>query len=518
VGETEREKARITEESNRNKEKDLEKGDKETEPRGQQPQRKSTSQREFDEKFLVTLKGRDQLNPHNWGVTYRWFLTGLVGLFVLNATFASSGPSQLTPSIIAHFGVSREVGVLTIALFVSGYCVGPLLWGPLSERYGRKLVFIVAFLPYTCFQVGCALAPNIGSLLVFRFLGGCFAASPLTNSGGVIADLWDADRRGIAMAIFSLAPFAGPAIAPIVSGALEVTGSSWRWIFWILCIFAGVCLGFIIVLLPETYVPYLLHKEAKKLRKETGDDRWHSANEHPDHKVTLKETLDHTILKPFIMIFQEPMLLVLTLYLSFVYGIVYLLFEAIPIIFQEYHGWNAVEGGLAFLALPIGGAIAVVLYGLTFNRTYMKKHHALKGKMVPPEERLKPLMLAAPAFAISFFWVGWTYYPSINPVSPLLAVTLMGFAILYMFLSIFNYLIDTYLASAASALAINTVCRSAFGAGFPLFATQMYIKLGVPGASSLLGGLAILFLPAPFILYKYGKKIREMSKNAMVLD
>lgn len=89
----------------------------------------------------------------------------------------------------------------------------------------------------------------------------------------------------------------------------------------------------------------------------------------------------------------------------------------------------------------------------------MRKHHELQGKMVPPEERLKPLMVAAPAFAASFFWsafllhrlrvsglilfassVGWTYYPSINPASPLLAVALMGFAILFMFLSIFNYL------------------------------------------------------------------------------
>lgn len=77
---------------------------------------------------------------------------------------------------------------------------------------------------------------------------------------------------------------------------------------------------------------------------------------------------------------------------------------------------------------------------------------------------------------------------------------------------------DSYLASAASALAINTVVRSAFGAGFPLFATQMYNRLGVPGASSLLGGLALVFLPAPFLLYKYGRKIRAMSKNAMVLD
>lgn len=159
---------------------------------------------------------------------------------------------------------------------------------------------------------------------------------------------------------------------------------------------------------------------------------------------------------------------------------------------------------------------------------------------------------------------GWTYYKSINPVSPILAVVLLGFDILWMFLSIFNYLVrlpmrlpmlvkhplifcllplcgfsrisrlipivsltstlthrthtDSALlpvANAASALAINTVCRSAFGAGFPLFASQMYAKLGTPGASSLLGGLALVFMPAPFVLYKYGKKIRSLSKNAM---
>lgn len=76
----------------------------------------------------------------------------------------------------------------------------------------------------------------------------------------------------------------------------------------------------IVFLLPETYVPYILHKEAKRLRKETGDDRWHSPSEHPDHKVSISETLHHTVLKPFIMLVQEPMLFALTLYLSFVYG------------------------------------------------------------------------------------------------------------------------------------------------------------------------------------------------------
>lgn len=84
---------------------------------------------EQEDPFLVTLKGREHINPHTWNSTYRWFLTALGGVFVLNATFASSAPSQLLPSIIGHFHVSEEVGILTIALFVAGYCVGPLFWG-----------------------------------------------------------------------------------------------------------------------------------------------------------------------------------------------------------------------------------------------------------------------------------------------------------------------------------------------------------------------------------------------------
>lgn len=160
-------------------------------------------------------------------------------------------------------------------------------------------------------------APNIGALIVFRFLGGCFASAPLTVSGGVIADLWDADRRGDALAIFALMPFAGPALAPIVSGFMQVTGTAWYWIFWVLLAFAGLCGILFFFLLPETYVPYILHLEAKRLRKETGDNRWHAPLDKPV-PGGLKATLNRTIMKPFIMIVEEPMLAVITLYMSLV--------------------------------------------------------------------------------------------------------------------------------------------------------------------------------------------------------
>ncbi len=190
------------------------------------------------------------------------------------STFASSAPSGIVGQLIEEFSLSTEVAVLTISLFVAGYCVGPLVWGPLSEQLGRKPVFVVSFFVYTLFQVACALAPNTGALLAFRFIGGTFAAAPLANSGyvvslrhagcseystcffhsAVIADIWDAETRGKALAIFTLAPFAGPSLGPTVSGFITVAGASWKWMFWVQTIFAGVCLIGIIFTLPETYV------------------------------------------------------------------------------------------------------------------------------------------------------------------------------------------------------------------------------------------------------------------------
>jgi MFS family permease len=101
----------------------------------------------------------------------------------LNTTFASSAPSGALGPLIEEFHLSEETASLTISLFVAGYCFGPLLWGPLSETYGRKPVFLWPFVFYTIFQIGNAVAPNTAALLIFRFLGGFFAAAPLTNAG-----------------------------------------------------------------------------------------------------------------------------------------------------------------------------------------------------------------------------------------------------------------------------------------------------------------------------------------------
>ncbi|KAE9393585.1 MFS general substrate transporter [Gymnopus androsaceus JB14] len=464
------------------------------------------------DKYLVAFDVDDPKNPLNWSKARRWYLTMFASLLVLNATLASSAPTGITQAWIDEFHMSEEVAALTISLFVAGYCVGPLLWGPLSEEFGRRPVFVGSFLVYTIFQMAMAVSQNTASLLVFRFIGGTFAAAPLTNSGALISDIWDARTRGQAMAIFTLAPFAGPSLAPAISGFMYVSGVSWRWVFWLLTIFAGVCWLLIVFTLPETFGPILLVQKARQKRKETGDNRYYAPME--VIKKTIGQRVENILARPFRMLIQEPMLLAATVYMSFVYGCLYLLFEAYPIVFTEGHKFNAGISGLMFLPLMIGGAIAVALYVLIFNPRYEKEIARCAPNPVPPEFRMEIIAIAGPIYAASFFWFAWTSSPSISFWAPLMAGGGMGFGISWIFVSLFNYIIDTYLMMAASALAACTVIRSLFGAGFPLFANQMYARLGPEWASTLLGFLALAMVPIPFVFMKFGATLRAKSKNA----
>ncbi|KAK0439463.1 major facilitator superfamily domain-containing protein [Desarmillaria tabescens] len=381
---------------------------------------------------------------------HKWFVTILCA-------------SGIVDQIIKDFGISMEVATLMISLFVAGYCVGPIFWGPLSEEFGRRPVFIG-------FQIGMAkLADNTASLLIFRFIGGAFAACPLTNSGAVISDIWDTRTRGKAIAIFAVAPFSRA--CPRTYSCRIYICVSWCWLFCVLTIFAGVCWVLIIVAIPETY-------------------------------RTLAQQVTHVLTR-------KPMLMASTLYLSFVYGCVYILFEAYPIVFTEGHGFNAGISGLMFLPVMLGSITAVIGYLIIWHPRYEKEMARCAPDPVAPEYRLHMTMYASPLFAVSLLTDVIFQFPSVSYWAPLMAGYAMGFAISWIFLSFLNYIIDTYLMVAASALAANTVCRSLFGAAFPLFAT-----LGAHLASSLLGFIALAMVPLPLLFIKYGHILRMKSKYA----
>jgi len=459
--------------------------------------------------FLVDFDGPNDLgNPKNWTTKRRWGITIAMGLLVFTVTFASSIFSVNILVVQEQFDTDLVTATLGVALFVLGFSFGPIVFGPMSEVIGRKPPLFIGFALFAIFQIPVALAQNIATICVGRFLGGFFASAPLAVVGGALADLWDPIPRAYAICVFAAGGFAGPVAGPIVGGFITESHLGWRWTSWITLIMAGLTgtIGFFVV--PETSAARILQLRAAKLRKDTGNTQYHSSAD--QNKLTINTVVNVYLFRPFIMIVEEPILTAVTSYMSFLYGIVYLLFEAFPVSFHEQRGWSLGVSQLPFAAFIVGILLGAGLIAYStatnFTRSFIKH-----GKAIP-EERLPPMIIGAIALPIGLFWFAWTSDPKISWVPQVLATVLIGLGCMVPFWQGISYLIDCYGFYANSAIAINTLIRSLAGAFFPLFTHAMYHKLGVAWATSLLGFLCVAFLPVPILFYVYGSKIRAKSK------
>jgi DHA1 family multidrug resistance protein-like MFS transporter len=451
-------------------------------------------------------------NPKNWSNARRWYITVVSVMLVVNATFASSSPSGALagPNGIAeHFHVSVEAAGLVITLFLLGYCFGPLFWAPLSEFFGRRWIFYISFTLYLIFNFLCAWAPNFGALLVGRFLTGTFASSPLSNAPGVLVDIWGPIERGNAMALFSMMTFVGPALGPVIGGFLELK-EDWRWTFYVLLWLAGGT-ELLMFTIPETHPATVLLNKAKRIRalKIPGFENVQTPAEAANQ--SLVQIFKVALSRPW-KILIDPISLLVAIYMSVIYALLYMLFTIYPIIFQQKRGWNAGVGELPLIGTAIGAVIGGLLIFATSARD---KRRMLAGHKSVPEDRLLVAMAGGLLFPVTMFWFAWTgEYNSVHWIVPTIAGVFLTTSIVLIFVAYLNYLTDTYLMFAASALAANTVCRSAAGAAAPLFTQYMFDSLGVGGGGSLIGGIAALLAPIPFIFYRYGGAIRERSKFA----
>lgn len=463
-----------------------------------------------EDPYVVQWLDNDPRNPMLWSQLKKWTITAMVATSTLAIALCSSAYSGTVNQLVMDLKMSEEVATLGVSLFVLGFAIGPLLWAPLSEMFGRQIVFTVSYCGLTVFNAGCTGAKNKQTLVILRLLAGSFGSSPLTNAGGVIADMFPATQRGLATSLFAVAPFLGPVIGPIIGGFLGMT-RGWKWVLGLLAIVAGAFWIIGTLFIPETYAPRLLRKRAQRLTQITGKV-YVSKLEKDRPPMTVPQLLRTSLLRPWQLLFMEPIVLLLSIYMAIVYGTLYMLFSAFPIVFEQHRHWNQGVGSLSFLGVMIGMLLAAV-YNIWDNSRYIKIAHKYKG-FAPPEARLPPSLLASVCLPVGLFWFAWTNSPSIHWLSPIAACIPFGFGMVLVFVAVLNYLIDSYTIFAASVLAANSVLRSIFGAVFPLFTTYMYRNLGIHWASCIPAFLALLCVPFPFIFYKYGSAIRSKCRYA----
>ncbi|KAH8744839.1 hypothetical protein F5883DRAFT_654900 [Diaporthe sp. PMI_573] len=157
----------------------------------------------------------------------------------------------------------------------------------------------------------------------------------------------------------------------------------------------------------------------------------------------------------------------------------------------------------------LGGVVVMV------DTRIRRKKVERDGKRMEPEDGLPLAIIGGVGFAVTMFCFAWTAeYNSIHWAVPTLAGCFLATSLMLIFVAYLTYLVDVYVQYDASAIAANTIVRSACGASAPLFTNYMFHALGVDGGGSLIGGVATVLAIIPFLFYRYGKRIRIRSKFA----
>ncbi|KAF9252408.1 hypothetical protein DTO006G1_3156 [Penicillium roqueforti] len=467
-----------------------------------------------DDPYIIDYLHNDHQDAMNFSNGRKWAISILQSLSTFVVTFSSSVYVSGIGGIEQQFNVSEEVATLGLSLFVLGFAVGPLIWAPLSEMYGRKSIYVISFMAYTAFSVAAACSPNIAALLVLRFFASAFGSSSMTNTGGVIADMFSKTQRGVATGFFVTAPFLGPALGPLAGGFLAEK-QGWRWPLGLIAIMAGVVSIITMLITPETYAPLILQRRAEALSRVTGRVYVSRINAGKPPKTFSQELLI-SLTRPWILLFREPIVLLTSLYVAIIYGTLYMFFAGFPIVFQYTRGWSQGIAGLPFIGVAIGVCLATLAAGVD-NKRYVRlcKEIDAGGGTVEPEARLSTAMVGSFVVPIGLFMFAWTTYPSVHWIVPIIGAVFFSCGLVMVFISLMSYLIDSYTVYAASVMAANSVVRSLFGTAFPLFTTQMYEKLGNQWASSIPAFLVLACVPFPFLFYKYGPQIRSKCKYSL---
>jgi MFS family permease len=304
----------------------------------------------------------------------------------------------------------------------------------------------------------------------------------------------------------------------------------WRWTFWLLAILGGFC-GFIAVLvLRETHPKVLLKRKAAHLRANTGNPNWRSRLE---STLSPRQALLQVLIRPAMLLVRSPILFVISLYVALVFGVMYLLFTTFTSVFEGQYGFSTSISGLTYLGLGVALLISMVLFNLLNGRVQTARMKAESVQQPRPEYRLLLMIWFSPFVAGGLFLYGWTVYYKVHWFVPILGTSLMGFGAFFVIVSflilIFTasicvtnifltqtpaqlYLIDVFGSeAAASALGANNLLRYISSTFLPIAGPAMYSSLNYGWGNTLLGLIALAFVPAPVLFYKYGEQLRAKA-------
>ncbi|KAL9115320.1 MAG: hypothetical protein Q9227_000641 [Pyrenula ochraceoflavens] len=504
-------------------------------------------------------------SPFLWSSTRKNTVLLLSLAISIFAAYSAGSYTIPAPYLEAKFNISSVAYLTGITAFCLGFGSAPMFLAPFSEINGRRPVFIASAILFLVSIFGCGATDSFAGMIVARVFVGIGASTFATMVGGILSDVYETRERNTPMALYSGTVLLGTGLGPLMSGFI-VEGVGWRWVFYVHGIIVGVLTVAATLLFKETRGSVLLSRKAKvlnrwyeKLEKEgyegmvcegDGEDgeksrvqriRWKVKSD--EERASLLTTIAISLYRPFHLLFTEPVVFFFSLWAAFAWGVLYLQFDAIPLIYQSVHHFSLSSAGAVFASTCIGSLLATLLSIIQepLARRYFAQYRTnitttttedsiqkpnnppltLRSRLAnllcshTPESRLAyacPTSLLLPLGLLLFSLTSPT--PSIHWALPTFALILATIGIFSIYLAVFNYLADTYHVYASSAIAGQSFARNLLGAVFPLFAVQMFERLGTRGAGGLLCGLAAGLSVVPWVLVRWGEGIRGRSRFA----
>ncbi|KAI5304829.1 hypothetical protein KEM56_005858 [Ascosphaera pollenicola] len=450
-------------------------------------------------KIVLTQRAGYLATAYGFSTRKKWLTLVFTGFIQISMNFNTSVYPNAVPLIAEERNVSEQAARVGQMIYLVAYAFGCELWAPWSEEFGRKPILQASLLCCNLIQILAACAPNFGSIIVARFLGGLFTA----NGGvtlAVVADMYEPDEHQFALAYMVLVSCFGITCGGFIGGFLQQRAPKAKWNFWTQMALNGAVQIAHFLIVPETRATILLDREARRRRRAGEQNIW-GPNEAESDRLSPRRLLSYWI-RPFQMLVYEPIVACCCALSGFSDMLIYIFQESYPLVFQTgwpgHKSWNftTIEVGLCFLAVIVGYVIAYFIYLPRWSWEFKQRKSATGPDTLAPEARLFMLLFLAPWLPAGLFGFAWTSTgPPIHWIAPLIFSALISIANYSIYYGTIDYMI------AAS-----------------MFAVPMYNGMnGYQWSSTFLAFVAIIVVLPVYVFYFYGPEIRARSKFAQAL-
>lgn len=460
-------------------------------------------------------------------VKKRW-LCAIASLAALFSPLSANIYYSATTTLARELNTSITNINLTVTCYLIFQGLAPTFAGGLSDKIGRRPVYLICFLLYIPANIGLALQTDYAALFVLRCLQSAGGSGTVALAYGLVSDIITSAQRGSYASYVTLGAMIGPSLGPTIGGLLDHY-LGWRSIFWFLAIFSGITFLVIATFLPETNRRIVGNGSLPPQpwnRSLLGFYRQHclkrKGSKAPSH-ITTPQTRKPLSLVQSLYIFKDKESCLLLVYAGLFFASFYLVIATLPALLESKYHLNSLQIGLCFIAMG-AGSITANLINARFMDWNFRRHATKAGITIDKNkqqnlrylqiERIRleivlPIIFACCAVAVAY---GFVIQHAVYLAAPLILLYLIGTTLTCAFQGLSALIVDLNRDTAGSASAAMNLSRCLLGAGASALAVPLEQAVGMGWTSVL--AVAVWLAIAPVIpwLIRKGPQWREEKR------